>query len=134
AARACVGADASEADPARDSRYAWQRCDRSACGMRQCCRGRAVAETPSTPCNSARSDRAWFPPGAPAQARLASVSAANVLREPSLRQGKPWEGEWNVEPETFRRHPEGSTPSRQRRSPPAGSESCVGDGNIAREA
>ncbi|MER9064736.1 DUF3363 domain-containing protein [Mesorhizobium sp. M0698] len=40
----------------------------------------------------------------------------------------------NVDPETFRSDPEGSTPSRQRRSPPAGSESCMGDGNAAREA
>jgi hypothetical protein len=32
------------------------------------------------------------------------------------------------------RDPEGSTPSRQRRSPPAGSESCMGGGNVAREA
>lgn len=36
--------------------------------------------------------------------------------------------------ETFHRVPEGSTPSRQRRSPSAGNEPCMGDGNAAREA
>ncbi len=36
--------------------------------------------------------------------------------------------------ETVRSDPAGSTPVRQRRSPPAGSESCMGGGNVIREA
>ncbi len=36
--------------------------------------------------------------------------------------------------ETVRSNPAGSTPARQRRSLPAGSESCMGGGNVIREA
>ena len=50
-----------------------------------------------------------------------------------LRQAKPWKG-GSDELETFHRKPAGSTPVRQRRSPPAGSECCMACGNACREA
>ena len=50
-----------------------------------------------------------------------------------MRQAKPWKG-GSDELETFHRKPAGSTPARQRRSPPAGSECCMVDGNVHREA
>ena len=47
--------------------------------------------------------------------------------------GQPWKG-GSDELETFHREPAGSTPARQRRSPPAGSECCMVGGDVHREA
>ena len=61
------------------------------------------------------------------------VSECLCKRWNGLRQAKPWRG-GSDELETFHRRPVGSTPARQRRSPPAGTECCVARGNARREA
>lgn len=55
-------------------------------------------------------------------------------RRRPLRQEKSWKGEWKCNLKPFEAILRVRPPSRYRRSPPAGSESCMGDGDVAREA
>ena len=70
----------------------------------------------------------WFKPDGGLKDMMARVAMLAMHRDGLIALPPPQGAE------TSRSDPAGSTPARQRRSPPAGSESCMACGNARREA